>query len=385
MSESMILRTYAVRFGDAFLLKVPDRDENGPVVRHILIDVGNSYNGVGGDDAVFKPVLEDIKKELNGRPLDLYIMTHEHMDHVQGLLHAKAKENIELEVNYAWLTASAATNYYDSHPDARKSMELMQKLYPSIEQELTAAPKAYKNAMAGILAINNPRRTADCVDHIRTMAKHPPSFISRGCKLKGTHPFKDVKFEVWAPEEDTSNYYGHFQPMRLDMAPRKTNSGAEPGGPIVPPSGVDAGAFYDLVRMRERGAYDNIMQIDRAKNNTSIVFVLEWRGWRLLFTGDAEERSWRTMDREGVLSPVHFMKVSHHGSHNGTPDSEILDKVLPVPSPDDWTRFAVTSTYENSYPGIPHEPTDSKIEKRCELIKTHKMNDGDYFDIEFEG
>src|SRR3712207_7480481 len=37
--------------------------------------------------------------------------------------------------------------------------------------------------------------------------------------------------------------------------------------------------------------------------------------------------------REGVLEPVHFLKVAHHGSHNGTPDGEILDAILPPRRP----------------------------------------------------
>jgi hypothetical protein len=54
---------------------------------------------------------------------------------------------------------------------------------------------------------------------------------------------------------------------------------------------VDAGAFYDLVESRRRGFEDNLLAIDAANNNTSVVLLLEWRGWRLLFPGDAEVRS----------------------------------------------------------------------------------------------
>lgn len=76
--------------------------------------------------------------------------------------------------------------------------------------------------------------------------------------------------------------------------------------------------------------------------------LLEWRRWRLLFTGDAEHRSWKEMNKRGVLKPVHFLKVSHHGSWNGTPSGEILDKILPPTPPDRRKRHAAVSTCEGA-------------------------------------
>ena len=97
MSGTLRVRVYNVRFGDAILVTVPDRDPKTKktTTRRILIDVGNAPKvagtGEGGDDAVFEPVLADILGELDGQPLDLYVMTHEHLDHVQGLFYAATK------------------------------------------------------------------------------------------------------------------------------------------------------------------------------------------------------------------------------------------------------------------------------------------------------
>ncbi len=87
--NALHVRVYNVLFGDAILISVPDAPPGGsPVLRHILIDVGNyAVNTGGGLDEVFEPVIQDVLEELGGKGLDLYIMTHEHMDHVQGLLH----------------------------------------------------------------------------------------------------------------------------------------------------------------------------------------------------------------------------------------------------------------------------------------------------------
>jgi beta-lactamase superfamily II metal-dependent hydrolase len=115
------------------------------------------------------------------------------------------------------------------------------------------------------------------------------------------------------------------------------------------------------------------------------VFDLDWRGWRLLFAGDAEIRSWRTMAREGALKPVHFLKVSHHGSHNGTPTDEIFDAILPPVPPDDRPRSAVISTWEKTYPGIPHQPTNTRLAERATVRTTLDDRDGLFYELDFPG
>ena len=138
----------------------------------------------------------------------------------------------------------------------------------------------------------------------------------------------------------------------------------------LPPAGVDAGAFYDLVDARRTGLHDNLLAIDKAANNTSIVFSLEWRGWKLLFPGDAEQESWRMMDEQGVLEPVHLLKIAHHGSWNGTPQGEILDKILPPTRPDDRKRYAVVSTCLDTYPGVPDDTTENTLRARIDELHT---------------
>jgi hypothetical protein len=113
-----------------------------------------------------------------------------------------------------------------------------------------------------------------------------------------------------------------------------------------------------------------MLAIDRAANNTSVVLCLEWRGWRLLFAGDAERRSWQEMLKKRRIYPVHFLKISHHGSHNGTPDDEILDMILPVSRPDRRLRKAVLSTWPDTYSGVPDNLTVARIAERVDEVKT---------------
>ena len=387
-TETLRIRGYNVRFGDAILITVPDRGQDGQVTkRHILIDVGNVLSGAGGDDSVFVPILEDVLNETGGKPVDLYVMTHEHMDHAQGLL-AGSRQGVEIKADHVWITASAAPDYYDHHPEAKKKFQMALRAYIGLERQLAAAPEDVNDHFFARMLNNNHRKTADCVKYIRENVCKPVNlhYVHREYDLKKAHTFDEVKFEVWAPEEDTSIYYGRFQPLALGLddlsdglETRKNRTRPSP------PAGVDLGAFNNLLDCRESSAFENLLTIDKAKNNTSVVFSLEWRGWRLLFAGDAEVRSWKTMNKFGVIKPVHFLKVSHHGSHNGTPSGEILEALLPAVPEDDFPRHALISTCSDTYSGVPHQPTTNKLSDRCKIWDTRNIADGESLNLEIKG
>jgi beta-lactamase superfamily II metal-dependent hydrolase len=398
MSDNLIVRMYNIRFGDAILVTVPDTNPSTgrTTTRRILIDVGNAPTvagtGKGGSDEVFEGVVRDILDQLDGDPLDLYVASHEHLDHVQGLFFASSKLPAldlakRLRVRHVWLPASAAPDYYDKHPEAKKQRLAFEAMYLRVRALMAARPTAATRGVLDLLANNDPTKTRQCVEFLRTLRPDKTHYIHRGATLRGKHPFREAKLSVWAPEEDTSVYYGRFLGLDPGAVPL-VRAGATRGPRIsdpLPPQGVDVGAFLGLVRARRSGAIDNLLEIDKAANNTSIVFALEWRGWRLLFAGDAEIRSWKTMDRERVLEPVHFLKVSHHGSHNGTPTDAIFDAILPATPPDNRPRDAVISTWEFTYPGIPDPPTNTRLAERATVHSTLDHRDDLFYEVTFSG
>ncbi len=410
--SNLTVRLYNVRFGDGILISVPDQDDTGAErMRHILIDVGNAASKAGGENQVFAPVFEDILAILDGQPLDLYVMTHEHLDHVQGPLWAARNQfagdelKAALNVQHLWMPASSHPQYYDTHADARRELAAAQRAFMGVRAHLGAAPADPK--LAAMLRNNNRMegptlgaegshgRTADCVEFIRSLA--PPGrthyvYRSIGAAVNGTphcdltdkHPFRVAEFEVWAPEEDSSRYYGRFQPMAAAAAPGPSDGA--PRAPVTPPRGVDASAFYNLVEMRAGGSFENLLAIDRAANDSGIAFCLRWRGWTLLFPGDVELRSWKEMNKAGVLSPIDFLKIGHHGSHNGTPEGALLARLFPMPAPADRKRLAAVSTYMDQYPGIPDQVTFDELgnEFDCPVRSTLDEDDGAALTIEFE-
>jgi beta-lactamase superfamily II metal-dependent hydrolase len=403
MNENLVVRMYNIRFGDAILVTVPDNHPSTgrTTTRRILIDVGNAPSvagtGQGGSDEVFEAVVGDILDQLDGQPLDLYVMTHEHLDHVQGLFFAATQlPGIDLprrlKVRHVWLTASAAPDYYDKHLTAKGQRLAFEAMYRRVAALMAARPAPSTKGVVDLLANNDPTKTRQCVDFLRTLRPDKTHYIHREAKLQGTHPFREARLSVWAPEEDTSDYYGRFLPLDSGAVPlaggASGKSGARrvlPAPDLLPPPGVDVGAFLGLVKARRSGAIDNVLEIDKAANNTSIVFALEWRGWRLLFAGDAEIRSWKTMAREGVLKPVHFLKVSHHGSHNGTPADDVFEAILPAAPPDNRPRTAAISTWEDTYPGIPHSPTNTRLAERATVHSTLDRRDDLFYEVRFPG
>jgi len=384
----LVVRVYNVRFGDAVLVSIPDEEAGAPVERHILFDFGNALTLEGGADAVLVPVVDDILARLGGAPLDLYVMTHEHLDHVQGLFYAKEVHGKAVTARQAWLTASAAPDYYATHPDARRKRIAALAAYRTAAARFSATALA-SPSLSMLMATNNPRSTKQCIDHLREHLAPPGGvhYVSRETDLSGLQPAASATVTLLAPEEDTADYYRSFASLaaalRLgDDVVDDLDLGLEPVADVptpIPPRGVDAGAFYNLLDVRHGNAASTMLEIDRAANNTSVVLLLEWNGWRLLFTGDAEKRSWRTMDSLDLVTAVHFLKVSHHGSETGMPPPRVLDKLLPVPAPGASRPRAAVSTYPGNYPGVPNDLTLAGLRARADVVSTLDLAPGELF------
>ena len=391
MSE-LVVRAYNVGFGDALLVSIPEVEpDGGEVTRHLLIDVGNLLAGDGNTDEVFATVVHDVADRTGG-VVDLYVLTHEHLDHAQGLL-AAHRAGVPLRASYAWLTGSAHPDYYETHPDARKR-RLESRLALEDAIRVQAADNdpwlamMIRNNTTMLPAGSHNLSTADYVDHVRRLTDDGHThYVDRTTDVSDKHPFREASIRVLAPEEDTSLYYRR----RSDGGSLTATgtAGVVPGGGNegvpgleVPPPGVDPAAFFDLVAARRRTTRTRILEIDAANNNTSLVLEIAWRGWRLLFPGDAELRSWRTMQQQGLLRPVHLVKVSHHGSHNGT-DEDHLDTLIPPQSHDGRPRHALVSTHDGDWDSVPDRDTLSVYASRCILHDTRQAERGAPVEIRF--
>jgi hypothetical protein len=242
--------------------------------------------------------------------------------------------------------------------------------------------------------LENNLANSDRINYLRKLGTKAVAYLTRGRAKKTGAIFREVEIQLLAPEPDVSVYYkGGGRERALTTAsppvrePRKgIRNRRDPDHGFVWdfPSvaragesnlgGVSRSDFERLRRSFREGGITAARFIDRAQNNTSLCLFIEADGERLLLPGDAEIQSWDVMKRKcgSELRPVDFLKVSHRGSHNGTP-LELLDSLLPI------NRKAqaqvLVSTKRNVY-GTQHPVPDNlllkKLERRCrKLVATN--------------
>jgi hypothetical protein len=361
------LRIYNVRFGDCVLVSF------GAPEKHVLVDFGNAPSMLpsqGSANDVFEPIAKDISARTNKR-LDLVVMSHEHMDHMEGFLHQK-KVFDAIDVKEVWMSVMSRPNYYVDHPECEpeKKARLALGAYAArmdAQGRFAAVDDRVRRLVANnVLALSNAER----VQYVRDLGAKPPSYVFRR-KTKWKHGLgAGVKLEVLAPEESAAVYYGdgHFWAA---MSARLGNGGTEPraGGPEPPPH-VPRDEFEELRDSIAELDLAELLAIDKAANNTSLVLRMTVEGKTLLFPGDAEAESWAMMAQKKVLSTVDVLKVAHHGSRNGMPFKGAESVVDALLKPAKKTT-AIVSTCRNTYAAsspegeIPNYELMDVLARRC--------------------
>ncbi|MFO1303189.1 MAG: hypothetical protein U1F54_05620 [Burkholderiales bacterium] len=389
MSAGISIRAYVVGFGDCILLKLPDGDE----VRHVLIDFGRAPNDASSLDR-FPAIAADIARQCKGH-LDLVVVTHEHLDHMEGFYRERAVFD-KMQVDQVWMGLPSRLDYYKKYPKAR----LEKKIRAAVAQ---FAHDAHRNGLtlhpAFRSLLENNLANADRIDYLRKLGKKPPLYLARGKYGRpATRWSKSIRIEVLAPEEDTSVYYGasaagHAMHAALAMA-----AGESPDAdsdfdwtfksvPRARSGDLPGISQSDFDRLRNAIREDGVGAarfIDHAQNNTSLCLLVEAAGKRLLLPGDAELESWAKIREhcKAQLKPVDFLKVAHHGSHNGTP-MDLLDTLLPKRRAD--KAKVLVSTKKNVYGTknpVPDADVIQELKKRCSQLVTTDGLTGTYVEVQ---
>jgi len=351
MSSDVIVRMYDVGFGDCFLVVVP-----GDPPRTILVDAGFHAHGKGAfsGKGLAVRVIEDVTKISGRARIDVVVATHRHQDHVYSF---NAPEWDEVEVGEVWMPWVEDRQNPEAVKLWKKREELAARLaaaLPSfgLDKDTRAdvdfllwnagegAPMFPGWSNRGALDRLHEGFAARDREEPRFLPEtdlSPESFTTAvlpGVTVHVLGPPRDAaRLTEGDPERDGETYRA-LALTEADHAGRAVD--APFSAAWKAPRDAKGGLKQDEVQ-RLRGlarAVDPVFAaqaLDGMINATSLVLVLQIGRAKLLLPGDAEWGTWKIIleseRARALLRGTTFVKVGHHGSHNGTPKS-LVEEVL---------------------------------------------------------
>jgi beta-lactamase superfamily II metal-dependent hydrolase len=374
MEEKLVVRVYDVGFGDCIYVRIPD----GEKFFNVVIDCGSKDTIQGGQkptDAI-DHIISKLPKEADGKKhIHLLVVTHPHFDHINGF---EKKRFEKAAIDRIWLPvfmnpdheqAEKAQAFQDAADDEARL--LLNRSGLKLSQE---AQELLLRSVSNVTALKNLRENFAESNGINELY---PLYISRDMGkeskkgkidldrydfqiVKGVATFcgfndSNTHLRVLAPEWNIDKYYlgritedykslVHMNALRLsayhegvaELEPEIVSDSSKTDEILdTLPQNISEKEFRALQNRMLYSVLEFTEEEGHLKNNTSVVLLLEWRGRRLLFTGDAEwdgkgleeERKnccWDVMYgipevKNVLLNPLDYFKVSHHGSINGTP------------------------------------------------------------------
>ena len=345
------VRMYNVGFGDAFVVTVHRDDRTW----RMLVDCGVHKSGqVHSIQSVVETIIADLRAEsANGEAhLDVVVATHRHADHISGFARP---EWAEVTVGEVWL--SFVEDLDDE--DARGLRE-------SHDATATALLELVESRTASLGADSVPDEIADGAVVRAQLADQPGRARSaarsqwrrvRATALAALPPRRHAggqpswcRCRVWSctcwDRRATSARLKQMDPprsagwLRLDVGGRAREQAAGIGnlfaaGFRVPEDQAPAALRKALRSLNladvtnDAGVLAAAALLERVVNNTSLFFVLDVAGTRLLFPGDSQHGAWQHVladdqNRE-LVRDCAFYKIGHHGSHNATPKEFVSD------------------------------------------------------------
>lgn len=394
MGSELLIRSYNVGCGDCFYVCIPDEGDGF----HMLIDCGSKESARSGvmersirhlADEVL-PATGDGKKRL-----DLIVVTHRHEDHIKGF---DPRFFHDIAIGHIWLPAAMNKD----HPQAAQSVALHGLAETEMRRlaESGAALSPELQDLVGLYGIRNAGAVEALTETLPEKNGIETRYVHAGMRsdaLGITIP--DTVIHVLGPEEDVDFFYlGKELDDRLrgfQAGPAGATGRTAPQAAEELPTNITGADFRTLQSRLLSNALAFAVDDSSIQNNVSTVLLIEWKGKRLLFVGDAEwdegfkpgrkNSAWNVMwekRRDLLGAPIDFLKVGHHGSHNATPwnrhadddheVNQIFDAILPRPaeghSP---TARCLVSTKRKQYDTIPDAELLAELGKRSTGTKRY--------------
>lgn len=305
---------------DAFLIHAFAISEDGSEIEYVvLVDAGNEGDG--------EKIIEHIKKYYNQQYLDLVIISHCDIDHYGGmkqLIDEHKSKRSSFEIKRVWVH------------DPYKHVDVDDVKYVRNQKTL-------RERLNAAYAFNDDSNLLEMLDY----AKIPREEVYTGDICPA------LNITVLGPDLE---YYESLIPefrVNLDFKDEQQD---------------DVYDSYDCFRLTEDCFYsktlDDADDDCSAVNQSSIVFLFEADGHKMLFTGDAGKAALRRVinkDKERNFVNVSWLKVPHHGSKHNL-DNSIISHFHPTIS---FISTEKIGKYAN-------QCTINALKKVSDVYSTHK-------------
>ncbi len=390
MFDRVTVRMYEMGFGDCFLVTFWNANEG----KSVLFDCGSLSRPKAEIAKVAQDVVAACTTDGKAR-LELVVCTHRHKDHVNGF------DNpiwANVEVGEVWLPWTENTKDPVATRIRNRQSNLALSLCKSLKADLSSEdmPLAagLKDTASAVLtlalnALTNEKAMSTL--HGGFAGRPPRMFLPDAngtAEPKTVTGLPGVKFHVLGPSRSEDVIKAMDPPAGaayLHLAPVEDgqNKPAKPYGACAEKWRVSEEEFYKCRREpsafteKDKAAVDELADepdgdlaaaIDQAVNNTSLVLMIEVGDQFLLFPGDAQWGTWKAIlddpDQQSLLQRTTMLKVSHHGSHNGTP-KELVERILRK-----GTVALVSTAAVKQWPDVPRPPLMTALSGKAVLARS---------------
>ncbi|RZL85275.1 MAG: hypothetical protein EOP32_00425 [Rhodococcus sp. (in: high G+C Gram-positive bacteria)] len=332
------VRMYHVGFGDAFTITVRRADAEW----RMLVDCGVHAQGQNRPltDSV-ATIIGDLTDDAGRAAVDVVVATHRHADHIAGFA---LDDWAKVEVGEVWVPFVEDPDDPDATTLRTEQEVVADRLHQLLQLRRSANSATASSAMAMGMAVNsrgNARATNRLLsrDGLGFATPHRVRYLpSRNNRqnLIAT-PIPNVRVHILGPSRDPE--------FIKRMNPPKSARWFALDDYTDGHTAADTPLFADRFRIAADTLIDPLLDaqrglklsarpddtsllaaasiLERSVNNTSLFFVLDVAGTKLLFPGDAQYGAWQHLleraDIRRLLSEAIFYKIGHHGSHNATP------------------------------------------------------------------
>jgi len=354
--SALTIRTYAVGFGDCFLLSFA----YARAEKHVLIDFGSTAAPKGAPANQLQLVARDIARVTAGK-LHAVVATHRHADHISGFA-TNAKGSGPGDIIRA-LEPDVVVQPWTEDPKARQkakratrsrqigaaslraleALEGMHEVAAAAEIAAKRLGNALSPQVAGQLAFigEDNVKNLSAVANLMTMPGAERHYVNAGSKSGLERVLPGVKIHVLGPPNleqsssirnqvatDQDDFWQFWSRQGLASA-----SALGRGAKLFPREvATETPPSLRWFRQRLAAVYgDELLQLvtvlDKQMNNTSVILLFEIGNKRLLFPGDAQLENWEyALSQPAVrklLGGTTLYKVGHHGSLNATPKKQL--------------------------------------------------------------